>query len=158
MEIVYLADQPGYLPTVARWVFDEWGRKTSGVTLAQIKAKFRGHLQRDAVPLTLVAVEDERPIGTASIFLQDLSIRPDLSPWLAAVYVPPKQRRQGIGGQLVQAAEKAARRLEIERLYLFTPDQVPFYTRLGWSILEETDLRSQSITIMSKTFSNHVEP
>ena len=155
MEIVYLADQPGYLPTVARWVFDEWGRKTSGVNLAQVKTKFRGHLQRDAVPLTLVAVNDGLPTGTASLFTHDLSLRPELSPWLAAVYVPPKQRRQGIGQKLVQAAEETARRLEIERLYLFTPDQVPFYTRLGWSILEETDLRSQPITIMHKTFLNH---
>ncbi len=76
----------------------------------------------------------------------------DLTPWLAAVYVLPEFRRRGIGGQLVRAIEAAAIRLQLERLYLFTPDQEAFYARLGWSVLETVEYRHQSNVIMTKAF------
>jgi N-acetylglutamate synthase-like GNAT family acetyltransferase len=36
----------------------------------------------------------------------------------------------------------------ITRLYLFTPDQEPFYARLGWTRLEQAEVRNTSVIIM----------
>jgi GNAT superfamily N-acetyltransferase len=151
MLISYLADYPQYLPTVAGWIFDEWGWEMPGSTLENIQAEFSLHLNRDRIPLTMLALADGQPAGTASIFLHDMDSRMDLTPWLAGVYVVPEFRRQGVGSQLVRAIEAAATRLQLGRLYLFTPDQEAFYARLGWSVLETVEYRHHSNVIMTKS-------
>jgi N-acetylglutamate synthase-like GNAT family acetyltransferase len=150
MTIVYLADYPQHLSTVAAWVFDYWGHLIPGLTLAQVEERFRSKLQRDALPLALLALEGETPVGTASLQPTDMHTRPDLAPWMASVYVVPAQRGQGIGSRLVQAIEVAARRLGVSTVYLFTPDQQRLYARLGWQEVEETDYRGERVTIMGK--------
>jgi N-acetylglutamate synthase-like GNAT family acetyltransferase len=152
MLITYLADYPQYLPNVAGWVFDEWGWEMPGSTLENIQAEFSMHLNRDRIPLTMLALVEQRPVGTASIFLHDMDSRMELTPWLAAVYVVPEFRGQGIGSQLVTAIEAAAIGLQLERLYLFTPDQEAFYARLGWSVLETVEYRQHANVIMTKSF------
>jgi GNAT superfamily N-acetyltransferase len=152
MLIVYLADYPQNLPTVAGWIFDEWGWEMPGSTLEGIQAEFSLHLNRDRIPLTMLALAEGQPAGTASIFLHDMDARMDLTPWLAAVYVVPEFRGQGIGSQLVREIEAVAIRLQLERLYLFTPDQEAFYARLGWSVLETIDYRQHANVIMTKSF------
>jgi N-acetylglutamate synthase-like GNAT family acetyltransferase len=79
-----------------------------------------------------------------------MDTRPDLSPWLAAVYVAPAYRKQGIGSALVKAVESTAQQIQIARLYLFTPDQEHFYARLGWSVLERVEYRYQTVVVMDK--------
>src|SRR5688500_1651111 len=104
MRIVFLVDYPQHVPTVAAWVYQQWLSQEPGSSLEQVAATFRTHLQRDAIPLTLLALDAEQTaIGTASIYRQDMSTRPHLSPWLAAVYVLPAYRDQGIGTRLVEA-------------------------------------------------------
>ena len=61
--------------------------------------------------MTLIALLNDQPVGTASIFLDDMDTRADLSPWLAAVYVPPEHRSQGIGTCLVQAIEAVSQQV-----------------------------------------------
>ena len=121
-----------------------------GLTVEDLTGIFSGHLNRDGIPLTLIAFWDGQPAGTASIYVHDLDTRPDLSPWLAAVYVAPPYRKQGIGSELVKAVESAALRLKINRLYLFTPDQDHFYTRLGWSVLERVEYWNKTVVVMDK--------
>jgi GNAT superfamily N-acetyltransferase len=101
--ISYLLDYPQYLPKVANWIFDEWGYLIPDLTLQEVVSRLQTQLNRDSIPLTLVAVYNDLPVGTASIILQDMSSRPDLFPWLASVYVVPEFRNQGIGSQLVKA-------------------------------------------------------
>lgn len=150
LNITYLADRPDLLPIVSAWVYGEWGAHMPGLTLEDLTRIFSGHLSRERIPLTMVAFQEDQPAGTASIYVHDLETRPDLSPWLAAVYVDPLFRRQGIGSALVQAIEREACRLQIARLYLFTPDQEPFYTRLGWSLLERQEYWNESVVVMTK--------
>ena len=150
LTISFLADCPDYLSTVSTWVFGEWGAHTPGSTVEDAARKFSGHLNRDRIPLTLIAFQDGKPAGTASIYVHDLDTRPDLSPWLAAVYVAPSYRKQGIGSELVKAVESAAQKLQIPRLYLFTPDQEHFYARLGWSVLERVVYWNQNVVVMEK--------
>lgn len=150
LTITFLADCPEYLSTVSAWVFEEWGEHMPGLSLEDLTRIFSGHLNHDQIPLTLVALLGGQPAGTASIYIHDLDIRPDLSPWLAAVYVAPLYRNQGIGSELVKAVESTAQKLRLNRLYLFTPDQEAFYTRLGWSLLERVVYRNQANVVMEK--------
>ena len=150
MKIALLADYPQHVTTIAKWIFDEWGHQFPNTTLESIKERFHSHLNRKEIPLTVLAMDSETPVGTASLVLHDLKDRQDLSPWLAAVYVLPDQRGQGVGTKLVKVIELICAQLDIERLYLFTPDHESFYTHLGWEVREQTRLREKDIVIMEK--------
>jgi N-acetylglutamate synthase-like GNAT family acetyltransferase len=121
-----------------------------GSSVEEFESQFSTQLNRDTIPLTLIALVDQVMVGTASLVAHDMPIRPNLSPWLAAVYVAPEHRQRGIGSRLVQNIEEAAKQLHIPRLYLFTPDRERFYARLGWSIVERPEFWNQPVAIMSK--------
>jgi GNAT superfamily N-acetyltransferase len=54
--------------------------------------------------------------------------------WVNAVLVTPEYRRQGLGSQLIRAAEASAVQLGVSRLYALT--ELPIlYSKLNWSIL-----------------------
>jgi N-acetylglutamate synthase-like GNAT family acetyltransferase len=73
----------------------------------------------------------------------------ELTPWLGGVYVAPDHRRQGIGSALVVRAVDEASEISVERLYLYTPDQERFYTRLGWSVVEQCQYRGEDVVVMT---------
>jgi len=148
VKIVHLAACPEVVPTLAAWVQDEWGPVLPGVTFADLVARFESATAPGAIPETFVALEDGRPIGMASIVAEDMPTRPELTPWLASVYVIPEARRRGVGSALVRRVMDAMEALGIDRLYLFTPDQVAFYRRLGWEPLEQVHYRGEDVQIM----------
>jgi predicted N-acetyltransferase YhbS len=150
LRIAILAEHPDHIQTVSSWVFNEWGSLTPGVTLEKVVTKFQTHLNLGRIPLTFIALQGQAPVGTASLVLHDISDRTELSPWLAAVYVLPEQRGNGIGTRLVLAAERAAVRLGVSRLYLFTHDRERFYMRLGWQAFDRIRYRGQGVVIMEK--------
>jgi N-acetylglutamate synthase-like GNAT family acetyltransferase len=84
----------------------------------------------------------------ASIIAADMTVRPELTPWLASVYVIPEARRRGVGSALVRRVMDEMDALGIDQLYLFTPDQVPFYRRLGWAPLERVRYRGKEMQVM----------
>ena len=47
------------------------------------------------MPTVLVLLDEEHPVGTAALCLDDLEERPDLNLWLAGVYVDPIHRGKG---------------------------------------------------------------
>ena len=153
LSIAYLADYPQYLPTVANWVHTEWGHHNPALTVQDYEATLRKNLVRDTIPLTLLALWDGLPAGTASIFIDDMDIHPELTPWLAAVYVPVDHREKGIGSKLVGAIEEKARSLHIARLYLWTPDKEHFYSQLNWTVIERPVHLHQKVVLMTKNLS-----
>ena len=150
LTIEYLADYPQYIPVVAKWLHSEWGHHNPDKTVQDYEESVRRHLGRNSIPLMLIALWDGLPAGTASIYVQDMSIHEELSPWLASVFVSPDQRNKGIGSKLVGAIEENARNLRIARLYLWTPDKEHFYSRLGWSVLERLEHFNQPVVLMTK--------
>ena len=135
--IEYLRDRPQHLLTVARWIHEEWTHVTDPALETQIQTT-RSWLNEDRIPLCLVALKGERCVGTVSIFVDDLHSRPDLTPWLAALYVEASCRNQGIGGALVARLLEVARGLGIRRLYLHTETASDSYRRKGWRFLFRT--------------------
>ena len=76
-------------------------------------------------------------MGMASLIANDMDERPALSPWIAAVWVEPDFRQQGVGSALVRAAADAAFALGFDPIYLYAlPTRTAFYQRIGWSTVE----------------------
>jgi GNAT superfamily N-acetyltransferase len=148
MRIEHLAQHTAVVPVLASWVLDEWGRLLPEATVETLVSAFEESATHHRIPETFVAVRDGEPVGMASLIEHDMSTRKELSPWLAAVYVAPEFRNRGIGSRLVQRAMHEAEALGLGRLYLFTPDKVSFYGRLGWKVLEHTRYRGENVAIM----------
>ena len=151
-QIEQLAERPDLLPIVAAWIYNQWWTTIEGASVNTLADQLRGHLIHDQIPLTFVASLDRRPIGTATLMAHDVGTEqwPDLSPWLAALYVIPDYRRRGIGGALVNATVSKARALGVRVLYLYTADREDFYAHLGWKVVDRRD----RMVVMSKSTEN----
>jgi GNAT superfamily N-acetyltransferase len=152
-----LADKVEFVPNIARWHFEEWGRAHSTVTEADVVARLSSWTNRDSIPLTYVAVERGAPLGSASLVHHDMSPPApgceDLSPWISGVFVIPESRGTGLGPALVGACEEAAPRLGHAVVYLHTAARTAerFYSPMGWHILDLADYDGHQVTVMAKT-------
>lgn len=150
MQIEYLADHPQHVEALARLHFAEWGDLNPGQTLAMRIASTRKACGRGGVPSTVVALDGGVLVGSAALVERDMHDRPDLTPWLAGVYVRPEYRRRGVASALVRRVEADAAAAGIHVLYLYTPDADGLYARLGWSELERRRYRNIDAIIMTK--------
>ena len=154
--IELLADHVSFVPTIARWHFDEWASPDSAVTPEDLLAQLSSWTGRNEIPLTYVAVDGDVPLGSASLVVHDMSPPApgceDLPPWLSGVFVTPERRGTGLGSALVGACEVAAARLGHPMFYLYTAAATAegFYTPLGWNILKLVDYDDRQVTVMSK--------
>ncbi|HEV2735199.1 MAG TPA: GNAT family N-acetyltransferase [Longimicrobiaceae bacterium] len=148
MEIRDLADCPEHLPVLAEWHHSEWGRIVPGGTLEWFRERLRTHLNHDTLPLALVALEGDAPIGSASLRAADMPSRPELTPWLGGMYVRDDLRGRGIGEALVRAAEQRAREMGFGEMFLFATDREGFYRRLGWTVLGPAEHFGEQCVLM----------
>lgn len=148
--IEYLADRPEHLETIAGWLHDEWGSFMPGSTVETQVEQLRERSLRAAVPCAFVALDDDRPAGSASLLEHDMASRREQSPWLAAVYVHRDFRHRGIGAALTERVAEEARALGVRTLYLHTVDRQAFYERLGWTRLREETFQGWPITVMAR--------
>ena len=131
-DIAPAADFPHVAPLLAYWYRQEWGHLHPERSLADWHVILAAEMLRDQIPTVYVARAGEMPIGTAALIAYDMSSHPDLSPWLAGVYVDPEYRRRGLGSALVQQVVRTAAALGVSRLYLHTDSAQSLYARLGW--------------------------
>ncbi|HVB74742.1 MAG TPA: GNAT family N-acetyltransferase [Ktedonobacteraceae bacterium] len=133
---------------IAQWHFAEWGHLDPRGTLAGWTEGLRRRTNREQIPTTYVALEGNEPLGSVTLVEHDMRTHPDLSPWLAGVYVTSERRHQGIGSLLVRHAVHQAAQMGVTRLYLYTHSARAFYTKLGWRFLEEDVYEGQPVAIM----------
>jgi len=148
MTIVNLTSLPEHLPTLAAWHQAEWAELNPGQSLQQRIGKMQVYLHGDAVPVTYLYLHDGELAGSAALIACDMDTRPELTPWLASVFVAPPFRNQGIGSQLVRHVMQQAKGAGFERLYLFTPDRADFYRRLEWRVLQQELYRGHEVSVM----------
>ncbi len=150
--VVPLGERPDTVPTLAEWLFEQWGYFHDHDSIDRRIRELNERLRTDDVPVAFVALESDAPgaapIGTASLTPDDLETRPDLTPWLASVFVLAEYRRAGVGAALVEAVVAHARKLGVETLYLFTEDRADFYERLGWSQMASEVYRGHPVIVM----------
>ena len=102
-----------------------------------------------------VAVHNAKVIGTAAFDDDDMDTHPELSPWLASLYVDKKHRKKGIGEALVRRIIEEARSTNVKNLYLFTPDQQHFLERFGGKTLFQEEYYGELESVMILDISPH---
>ncbi len=131
-----LRQRPEFFDTVADRIWRAWW-EPEGHPLASISGRLRENMSDAPIPFALVAHDGAGFLGTASVIAADLAERPQLTPWVAAVWVDPQARRHGAGAALVNRAAQDCFALGIGRAWLCArPRMSRFYERLGWTISE----------------------
>lgn len=148
MQIASIADHLDLVPVIAEWHFAEWGYLDPDGTLASWTEGLGQRTRREQIPTTYVALEGDELLGSVTLVEQDMLTRPDLSPWVAGVYVAAAHRQRGIGSALVRHAVRQAAQMGVKRLYLYTHPARAFYLKLGWQLLEEAVYEGRPVAIM----------
>ncbi|MEI2300203.1 GNAT family N-acetyltransferase [Ensifer sp. MJa1] len=143
-----LRDTPHFFDAVADRIWRAWW-EPHGFPLSHIEGLLENSMGKDTQSLCLVAHDGARFVGTASVIASDLEERPDLTPWVAAVWVDPPFRGIGIGGAIVLKAARAALDTGVVAVHLCAlPGKRAFYERIGWR-LDEKDVGEDRLDVFS---------
>ncbi len=134
-DIIDLADATDLVETCAAWSFGLWGCQSGG-SLSETQARFAAAILPSREAFTFVARRGGKPAGMASLRAADFKGRPDLTPWMASVYVHPDHRQFGLAHALVHRVEDQAHALGHLRLHLISEHAETLYAELGWTTFE----------------------
>jgi GNAT superfamily N-acetyltransferase len=155
-EVVLIAERPDLVPVVAQWLWDEW-HLDAGDSLEATRDAVAASVSPSGPPQTFVLLVDNRPVGTASLVAHDLAERPNLTPWLAGVFVIPEARGRGHVIHLIQAVEVACRSAGVGTVWLHTTDAERVYARAGWHTVEVIQRRGKSpVTLMRRDLTSGI--
>jgi GNAT superfamily N-acetyltransferase len=133
ISIVELLDHPEFISTVIGWIRQEWPDSRGDDA---IEERLCGSRQRGMLPMALVAISGNEPIGFVSLTLYEKGIEQGRPHWIDALYVEPPHRGQGLAQRLLGATEEKAATLEITELFALT--EIPgVYHKCGWRSVEE---------------------
>ena len=151
LSFVTTSAQPDYVPQVVDWLREEFWHAGSPSREQQIATMLA---QPDRSEETFVLLDDNVPVGTASLVNNDLPSRPDLTPWLASVLVLPPFRGKGYSAPLVRRVEQAAI-LSATTLWLYTWSAEPVYAKLGWQRVgtSRDEARGIDVVLMKRNLS-----
>lgn len=109
-----------------------------GVSLGDIEQRLAGVVGSTEGEFGLAATCGDVFAGVCLAIQSDLDERPDLSPWIAALWVEPEFRRLSIARRLVMDAVAQCAAQTIDVVYLCARRQLrEFYLAMGWRLLEE---------------------
>ena len=135
IKIAYLADYPDFTEIVTEWLFNEFFVDIRpGVTYEQLLEAIK-NTNKTKLPIRLIALSDDKCIGTISIVSNDLRSR-SYTPWLASLYVDPPYRKNKIGAQLVERVKQIVKELGYSELYLRTEFASDYYRARNWQYVE----------------------
>ena len=153
-QILPLARCPEHAEGVAERIYKLWGHlihADTGMSLLEFTGVIRGRAVEDRVPLTLIALVDDKLIGTVSLKEREDTTAEGISPWVGGLVVDHGWRAKGIGAALLARAEAAASRLGFPCLYLSCEPKVEhFYAQAGWEIMVRTTSCGDEVAVMRK--------
>jgi putative hydrolase of the HAD superfamily len=153
VELKLLADCSEWTHLLATWFYEEWGHRRPGNTVDQVERRVAKRMNRNALPITWVALKGAEPVGSASLILREMETHPRYLHWLAGVYVDQSFRGRGLGSRIVQLAAVEAQWLGIRELYIYTRSHELFYSRLGWKSVERAPYHGREVVIMVRDLS-----
>lgn len=131
-----LRDAPEHSAMVADRLWRAWW-EPYGEALSAVETALREVVAVEGFPFTLVATRGGRFMGTVTGIQLDIHERPDLGPCLAALWVEPEARRQGVAGMLVAAVLARLSGHGFGQVYLSAkPHLRGFYEASGWTLVE----------------------
>lgn len=152
METAFLSKRPQYKTEVARIIFERFHLDERRKGTFKETVKFFSQSGIESYPITMIALEGGKCIGTVSIYKNDLPERPEYQPWLAALYVLPGYRGRGVADRLVGDMLKHLSGLGYETIYAKTESETKYdyYAQKGWEILETLDVGGHDNYIFRK--------
>lgn len=91
------------------------------------------------LPQTYGLFLDDKIIGIYQFGYEDLSVRPDIYPWLANVYIDENYRGKGYGRKLLETVNEIAQKnIDFDNIYLYT-EHIGLYEKFGWVFVCEVD-------------------
>jgi GNAT superfamily N-acetyltransferase len=146
---------------VGRWLFEEWGSTDPDGSAESWARGMERRVGRVELPIQLVAVDDDEPVGTAAIIVNDIPPNDpnwatafghwgDVTPWMSTVFVPPNQRRRGIGSMLVEAIVQLADEHGASQLFLQTSTAQSLYERLGFEVIGRERHQEEDVVVMRR--------
>ena len=130
---------PDLVPVVAQGLWCAFLR-SSGRPSEQLLDPVKHAAVAPGLPRTFILLVDDVPTGTAGLAEHDLDERPDLTPWLAGLYVVPDQRGRGLAGRPIRTVEQKCRIRGIPTAWLYTNTAKPIYDRAEWQAVELIDI------------------
>jgi len=85
-----------------------------------------------------------------SLWMNDYEGKPELSPWLASLYIHPFYRHKNIAVSLINRLESEAHELGYTELFLVTEDAKNLYLQCGWIELEKVETVYGQACLMKK--------
>lgn len=152
MQIVMISDRPDLVPIVADWLWSEFWQH-DGYTFEDTRATVAASTAPIGPSQTFILIVNGQPVGTASLAADDLDERPDLTPWLAGVFVIPEVRGRGYATTLIAAVERACRTASILTAWLYTNTAESLYKHAGWQVAEIVEREGKHpVTLMRREF------
>ncbi|AVF02866.1 hypothetical protein C4375_03360 [Devosia sp. I507] len=130
-----LADHANAIKAIARLMEEEWSDwyRPGYASAAQ---DLQARMQRDRLPLGLVALADEQAVGTCALTATSGGLETERTPWLGGLLVAPAHRRRGVGKALLQRSQEEAGRLGFDRIYALTAAAHALFLHEGWELVE----------------------
>ena len=135
---------------VARWLWQAFWHDSGKPFEQLLEAVRTSSVTAGLMPRTFILLADGEPVGTASLVAHDLEERPDLTPWLAGVFVELHARGQGYAGHLISAVEQEARSASVPTLWLYTNKAEHIYARAGWHTVETVKHGGRPFALMKR--------
>lgn len=103
------------------------------------------------LPVTFVAIRDATVLGCVSLLSDDDVDGYELtSPWIANLWVTPRERGLGVGTGLMLHAMQVARERGLAELHLVTNTAASWHERLGWMSIETALVHGHEMTVMRR--------
>jgi len=126
-----------------------WGPLTGYSSPVLYKAFLEQATYSLTLPRVLLATTSSALLGSVNLLTQEMTIRPQFTPWLGQLFVSESHRAKGIGAKLVDAAISYVGSLGYGQLFLFTSGTLPdYYRKHGWTDVEEVSYLGKERTIM----------
>lgn len=154
MTVSPLAHQKHFIPTIARWYFDEWAHLSPNISLEKIEAKVTAMAEsRAALPISFVLHDNDDLLAVAELKFHEHPDFPDYKHWLGGVFVPIEKRGQSYSTVILQHALEHAKAEGIASLYLQCElHNVDLYVKHGFSVIHKINDKDVEKAVMLRTF------
>ena len=151
VQIDYLADHTEVITILAEWFRTQWPEYYATRTLADIVHDFYAEVNRDNIPIRLVAFLGDELVGTIVLREKILEAHPEFSPGLGGLLVAKPHRRSGIGTVLVQAGMSLANNIGFPVMFTTTNVASGILERLHWEKLGSFPNHGEQIALYKYT-------
>jgi len=151
IKIDYLARHSEWVLIIAEWSYSAWHKYDLTFTVERSLESIKTRLNMNKIPLTLVAIHNNKPIATANLKKSvPVLDAPKNKIWLGSFYVEPSYRNKGIGSRMLKAICNEAVRLGHNEIYLFSsdPEMPNWYKKYSWEVVNKLPYQGHIVTIM----------